>query len=103
MQWLGLLIGLATFAIIGVFHPVVIKAEYYLGRKCWPVFLVCGIASIIGALFCEPLWASALISVLGFTFFWSIGELFEQEKRVKKGWFPANPKRAPGDQQDHTE
>jgi len=25
----GLLIGVATFLIIGLFHPVVIKAEYY--------------------------------------------------------------------------
>ena len=24
---------------------------------------------------------------------WSIGELFEQRRRVEKGWFPANPKR----------
>ena len=25
----GLLIGIATFLIIGLFHPVVVKAEYY--------------------------------------------------------------------------
>ena len=24
---------------------------------------------------------------------WSIGEIFEQKKRVEKGWFPMNPKR----------
>jgi len=24
---------------------------------------------------------------------WSILELFEQEERVKKGWFPKNPKK----------
>ena len=27
----GLLIGIATFLIIGLFHPVVVKAEYYWG------------------------------------------------------------------------
>lgn len=31
----GLLVGLATFLIIGLFHPLVIKAEYYLGVRCW--------------------------------------------------------------------
>jgi len=93
MQWFGLLIGLSTFIIIGVFHPVVIKAEYYLGKRCWPVFLAGGLLCVIGALLIPLFWASALVSVLGFTLLWSIRELFEQEERVKKGWFPENPKR----------
>ena len=25
--------------------------------------------------------------------FWSIGEVFKQRERVRKGWFPMNPKR----------
>ena len=39
MEWLneyhlsGLLIGICTFLIIGLFHPVVVKAEYYWGNK----------------------------------------------------------------------
>ncbi|WP_423893355.1 DUF4491 family protein, partial [Filifactor alocis] len=32
-------------------------------------------------------------SFLGFCLFWSIKELFEQEKRVQKGWYPKNPKK----------
>ena len=31
---LGLVIGIATFLIIGLFHPVVVKAEYYWGTGC---------------------------------------------------------------------
>ena len=93
MQWLGLVIGLSTFLIIGAFHPVVIKAEYYFGKQCWPVFLVCGLLCAVGALFVPVLWVSALMSVLGFTLLWSIKELSEQEERVKRGWFPSNPKR----------
>ena len=38
----GLLIGIATFLIIGLFHPVVVKAEYYWGTKCWWIFLRSG-------------------------------------------------------------
>ena len=29
MNYVGILIGLATFLIIGLFHPLVIKGEYY--------------------------------------------------------------------------
>ena len=39
----GLIIGICTFLIIGLFHPVVIKAEYYWGTGCWWIFLVLGI------------------------------------------------------------
>ncbi|MBQ5875082.1 MAG: DUF4491 family protein, partial [Alistipes sp.] len=30
--------------------------------------------------------------VWGASSFWSIGELFEQRKRVEKGWFPKREK-----------
>ena len=63
MQWLGLLVGLCTFMIIGAFHPVVIKAEYYWGKGCWPVFLIGGLLCAAGALFLPELWVSALLSV----------------------------------------
>ena len=33
MNFTGLIIGLSTFLCIGVFHPIVIKAEYYWGLK----------------------------------------------------------------------
>ena len=36
---------------------------------------------------------STLLAVWGASSLWGIGELFEQRKRVEKGWFPRNPKR----------
>ena len=36
---------------------------------------------------------SPVLGVIGCSCFWSILELFEQKKRVEKGWFPMNPKR----------
>ena len=36
---------------------------------------------------------STVLGVLGASSLWSIKELYEQENRVKKGWFPANPRR----------
>lgn len=89
----GLGIGLATFLIIGLFHPVVIKAEYYWGTKCWWIFLVLGTIGVIASLVVENVFISALLGVFSFSSFWTIKEVFEQEERVKKGWFPRNPKR----------
>jgi|TARA_B110000263_G_scaffold26326_1_gene20139 hypothetical protein len=33
MHFEGVAIGLLVFVIIGVFHPMVIKTEYYYGKK----------------------------------------------------------------------
>ncbi len=89
----GLFIALSTFLIIGTFHPIVIKTEYYFGTRPWWCFLVLGVASIVSALFVADVFWSSLLGVLGASLLWSIGELFEQRKRVQKGWFPMNPKR----------
>ena len=92
-NFLGLIISVGVFLLIGVFHPIVIKCEYYFSEKVWPVFLVCGIISVILSLLVEHTVGSALLDALGCSFFWSIGELKEQRERVEKGWFPKNPNR----------
>ncbi len=89
----GIIIAISTFLIIGLFHPLVIKVEYYTGTRFWWVFLLIGILSILVALFVENALISALIGVFGASSLWTIGELFSQRKRVLKGWFPMNPKR----------
>lgn len=91
MYFTGIIIGLASFLIIGIFHPIVIKTEYYYGKKAWPFFALGGLLSCAASVFVASVTASALLALLGFTMFWSIHELYEQEERVKKGWFPANP------------
>lgn len=88
----GLGIGLATFLIIGVFHPLVIKGEYYFGVGCWWAFLVLGIAMCVLSVLTHGV-VSILCGVVAFSSFWSILEVFEQRERVSKGWFPANPRR----------
>lgn len=93
LHFSGVIIAISTFAIIGIFHPIVIKVEYYCGTRPWWVFLVAGIVSIAGALLISNILYSAMLGVLGASSLWSIGELFEQKERVKKGWFPKNPKR----------
>lgn len=93
MNFEGIIVGLLTFFIIGLFHPIVIKAEYHFGKECWWVFLLAGLAFAALSLFIDSLVWSTVVGVVAFSSFWSIHELIAQDKRVKKGWFPANPKR----------
>lgn len=93
MNWQGLLLGAATFLIIGIFHPIVVKTEYYFGTRPWWVFLIVGIAGAGAALWLDGMFWSALCAITGFSSLWTIKELFEQRERVRKGWFPRNPKR----------
>lgn len=93
MHWSGIIIGVIAFLLIGIFHPIVIKCEYYFTSKVWPLFLVSGLICCLGSLFIGQVILSSALAILGFTLLWSIGELKHQEERVRKGWFPANPKR----------
>ena len=68
----GIIIGGISFALIGLFHPIVIWSEYHFSSRCWPAFLLAGLALLVAGMSC----------------LWSILELKEQEKRVARGWFP---------------
>ncbi|MDR0954567.1 MAG: DUF4491 family protein [Rikenellaceae bacterium] len=89
----GLFIGAVTFLIIGVFHPIVIRAEYLWGTRCWWIFFILGIAGLVLSLWTGNIILSAIGGVFSFTSFWTVKEVFEQRERVRKGWFPENPKR----------
>lgn len=93
MNFTGLIIAVTTFLVIGLFHAIVIKSEYYFGTKCWWVFALTGVAFITASLLVENGILSPILGVIGCSCFWSILEIFEQRERVRKGWFPKNPKR----------
>lgn len=93
MNYNGIIVGAAVFLIIGIFHPAVIKMEYAWGRQSWWAFLVAGLASAAASLFIRDSIVSTILGGFAFSSFWSIHELFKQEKRVLKGWFPENPAR----------
>ena len=93
MYFEGLIIAVVTFLIIGAFHPIVIKSEYYWGVRCWPVFALVGAILLGISLFVSDVLLASVIGITGCSSLWSVLEIFEQRKRVKKGWFPMNPKR----------
>lgn len=93
MNYDGILIAMITYVIIGIFHPIVIKAEYYFSKRIWPLFAVSGVLFIGLSLATGSTLVGTALAVFGASALWSIKELFAQEKRVAKGWFPKNPNR----------
>ena len=93
MNYEGLILGAGAFLCIGFFHPLVIKAEYYFGVRSWWVFLFAVLLAAVGSLFVNNVYVSIFLGIFAFSAFWGIGEVFKQRERVRKGWFPMNPKR----------
>ena len=100
----GLLIGLFTFLIIGLFHPLVIKGEYYFGRPVKWAFLAGGIVFLAATLWLGPrsVTLSALCGVTAFSCFWSIKAVgqagtFPEESRealsLRRGFRQRCPRR----------
>ena len=67
--------------------------EYYWGRNSWWVWLVAGLGFSAASLFIQSGIISTIVGGFAFSCLWGIHEMFLQEKRVLKGWFPENPAR----------
>lgn len=93
MNFSGIIVGAAVFLSIGICHPAVIKMEYRWGRQSWWVWLIVGLVFSGASLFIKDSVLSTISGGFAFSCFGAILEMFRQEKRVLKGWFPENPKR----------
>ena len=93
MNFSGIIVGAAVFLSIGICHPAIIKMEYAWGKQSWWIWLVCGLAFSALSLFVSNDTLSTIIGVFAFSCLWGIHEMFLQEKRVLRGWFPENPAR----------
>lgn len=100
MHYEGLFIAVITFGIIGLFHPLVIKAEYHFSKKIWPVFAIAGAIFVGLSIITESALLGTIFGVLGASSFWSIKELHLQEERVNKGWFPKKTRKNKSDNKD---
>ncbi len=93
MNLYGIGLGFISFLIIGLFHPLVIRGEYYFGQKmCWFFFLL-GLVTTLLSLFIQNIFVSVCLGIIGFSSFWSVKEVVEQKQRVLDGRFPKNPNR----------
>ncbi len=89
----GLLIGAFSYLMIIIGRYSCIAGEYHFSKRLWRIFLITGGLSLIFSLFAVNYYISSMLSIFGFTYLWGIAEIIKQEERVKKGWFPENPKK----------
>jgi hypothetical protein len=90
---MGVYLGLFMLFCIGFGFLWVIKLEYYLGAQIWKAVLGIGVLLSLASLFVQPFSASALLGIFGGSVTWGATELPAQAERVRRGLFPANPKR----------
>jgi len=82
MQYAGIIVGVYTFAMIGVLHVGVVRIEREIGSHIWPWFVVLGLVFGVASLMVSDVLTSALLGVSGFLFAWSGPELKKQRERV---------------------
>ena len=94
MNFSGIIVGAAVFLIIGICHPIVIKMEFYWGKRSWWVLCLAGaVFAAVSLMVADVIW-STILGAAAFSCFWGIHELLAQEMRVIRGWFPENPARS---------
>ena len=96
MNLTGITLGLFMLFCIGFGFWWVIKLEYYLGARVWVPVLGAGVLICLASLFTASFALSAVLGILGGSVVWGATELPAQEERVRRGLFPANPRRTPG-------
>ena len=80
----GTLVTVAlSLLVLGVMHV----------KDSWWVWLLAGLAFCALSLFITSDTLSIIAGGFAFCCLWGIHEMFLQEKRVLRGWFPENPKR----------
>jgi hypothetical protein len=89
----GLYLGLFMLFAIGFGFFWVIKVEYYLGARVWKIVLGIGVLLCLASLFMPGFTLAALLGIIGGSVVWGATELPGQAERVRRGLFPANPKR----------
>jgi uncharacterized membrane protein YfcA len=94
LNFTGLAAALATFLGIWLGHVAVRHFESRLAdiRPAMAVCIALGLGMWVGALYAPAAPVSAALGILGVTFLWDAFEFYRQEKRVKTGHAPANPR-----------
>lgn len=84
MYFTGIIIAAMTFLTIGLWHPIVIKTEYYFGTRPWVIYLLVGISCCVAALFISNVYISSFLGVFGASALWGIGVArFDEQGNAK--------------------
>lgn len=93
LNWMGLVAALAAFSGVWIGHVGVRKIDS-ISPTIWipaGAALSLGLLMELGALLSQSLYISAVLGILGITFFWDAFEFWRQDRRVRMGHAPANP------------
>lgn len=91
---IGPISALATFLGIWAGHVLVREIEKHSASILLPAFsfAILGIGLLVSTFFTSSLILSAPMGIIGITALWDTYEFFRQEKRIKHGHAPANPR-----------
>lgn len=90
---IGAYAAITTIISIWFGHVMVRTLEAKL-TKLKPVIIICVILGVVmefGSMIMVERSLSSILGILSITFFWDTLEIFRQERRVQKGYAPANP------------
>ena len=93
LQWVGPILSATTVLTIWFGHVMVRKVNYHYGTKPVPLVAVVGLMALGGSMLVDSFTVSGVLGIVGMTTLWDAFELIRQEKRVKQGHAPMNPKR----------
>lgn len=91
---IGMLAAMTTIISIWFGHVIVRRLEAKLVRAS-PTISICiflGLLFEVGAILVDSNQNSTILGIIGITFLWDGIEFYRQQKRVKIGHAPANPK-----------
>jgi putative Mn2+ efflux pump MntP len=93
-NYLGLAAAVAAFLGIWIGHVAVRKIEFNSPNIWLPtvVFASSGIVLEYTSILIENRVAAAILGILGITLLWDALEMTRQQRRVRKGHAPANPR-----------
>lgn len=91
---LGLTAAITAFLTIWIGHVAVRKVEAEARNIKPPMFIsiLLGLLTEYGSLLTDNWSLKTVLGILGITLLWDAFEIYRQEKRIKHGHAPANPK-----------
>jgi hypothetical protein len=90
---LGIVCAIATFGSVWLGHVAVRRIEFHAPTLLLPILSTLGLGLVaeIAAVLLTDSSASAVLGILGMTLLWDSFEFIRQERRIRKGFAPANP------------
>ncbi|MFA5867778.1 MAG: DUF4491 family protein [Actinomycetota bacterium] len=85
MNFIGIVIAIFALVAIGLGHVWVPAVYKSLGLRSWILALIAGLALAGASLLFSNVFISSTLAVFAASFLWGIKELFEMDKKKRRG------------------